>query len=337
MFDCLKEIHSVVPKISIVLVNYNDSQYLDERIQSLLNQTYKDFELIIIDNGSTDNSVEVIHRYTEDLRIKTQLYPENISPYERWNDGVDLAQGKYLQIVSADDSCHPTLLEKLVKKLDDNPSIDFVYSQTLDIDDRGNPISRERIIYELDRERWSQDFIDTGESECRYMFFECTIANSGAILMRRSAFINAGKFDVKLRLSADHILYIKLLLNTTNFAFIAEPLNYLRRYPGTMTNATKDDIHLEEKFRVIKFLFDQEIQPLQSFWQIIYDPAVVWWIRIMTSGNLSLDKISRLYRIYKLLRDIHPSVNYLAGKEIVAIVKRKLALFSARHKVETNI
>lgn len=327
----------MAPKISIVLVNYNDSQYLDERIQSLLNQTYKDFELIIIDNGSTDNSAEVIHRYTADLRVKTQLYSENISPYKRWNDGVDLTQGEYLQIVSADDSCHPTLLEKLVKKLDDNPSIDFVYSQTLDIDDCGNPLSRERIIYELDKERWSQDFIDSGESECRYMFFECTIANSGAILMRRNAFINAGKFDATLCLSADHILYIKMLLNTANFAFIAEPLNYLRRYPDTLTNTTKDDIHLEEKFRVIKFLFDQKIQPLGSFWHTIYAPAVVWWLRIMTSGNWSLDKISRSYRIYRLLRDIHPSVNYLAGKEIIAIVKRRFRLFSTLQKVKTNI
>lgn len=66
-----------MPKVSIVLPNYNYATYLDERIQSLLSQTYTDFELIILDDASKDNSIEIIQNYTTDLRIKTKFYSEN--------------------------------------------------------------------------------------------------------------------------------------------------------------------------------------------------------------------------------------------------------------------
>jgi len=127
-----------MPKVSIVLPNYNYARYLDERIQSLLNQTYKDFELIILDDASTDNSLEVIRKY-RDPRIRTQFYAKNSGlPCKRWNDGADLAQGEYLIFAEADDSCHPTLLEKLVDKLDENPSVGLAFSQSLIIDSEGN-------------------------------------------------------------------------------------------------------------------------------------------------------------------------------------------------------
>jgi len=127
-----------LPKVSIVLPNYNYARYLDERIQSLLNQTYQDFELIILDDCSTDNSIEVIQKYLHDPRVKTKFYKENSGlPYKRWNDGADLAQGEYLLFAGADDSCDPTLIEKLVEKLDRNPSVGLGLCQSWITDSSG--------------------------------------------------------------------------------------------------------------------------------------------------------------------------------------------------------
>ncbi|NJR64300.1 MAG: glycosyltransferase family 2 protein [Leptolyngbyaceae cyanobacterium CRU_2_3] len=99
-----------------------------------------------------------------DPRIKLQFYTENISPYRRWNDGADLAQGEYLQIVCADDSCHPTLLERLIEKLDNNPSVGLAYSQAWEIDDQGTRLrSFQEWTDYLDKNRWSQDFVDIGK------------------------------------------------------------------------------------------------------------------------------------------------------------------------------
>jgi len=316
-----------MPKISVVLVNYNHSRYLDERIQSLLNQTYRDFELIIIDNGSTDNSVEVIRKYAVSSSIKTRFYEKNVSPYQRWNEGVDLAEGEYLQIVSADDSCHPMLLEKLVEYLEKYPAINLVYSHSLDIDDDGNelPLSGKRLVHEVDRTRWSKSFLDSGRNECRYMLFEFVIVNAGAVLMRRKAFIEAGGFDVRLRLSADHMLFSKILFKS-DFVFVAEPLNYLRRHPNTITSSTKDDIHLEEKFQVINYLLEKGVQPPDCFWSMIYEPAVVWWIRLMTQSGFSFEKVRRYLRVYVILKKLNPNVNHLVIKELSSIFRRKMKL-----------
>lgn len=315
-----------MPKISIILVNYNYAHYLDERIQSLLNQTFTDFELIIIENGSTDNSLEVIKKYLSDGRIKLQAYPNNAFPYQRWNNGVDLAQGEYLQIVSSDDSCHPQLLEKLSEQLEKHSSVNFAYCQCTDIDDDGKKISsRARLIDELEKERWSKDFVGSGKDECRYMLLEFIPVNAGAALMRRQAFLDAGKFDVRFRLLADHMLFSKIMVNS-DVAFIAEPLSYLRRHSNSLTSLTKDRIHLEEKLQVIDFLLKQGVDPPEYFWNTIYTPSVIWWIRVMGLEGLSLEKLQGAYRVYKLLRSIDPRVNSLILAEFLAVLRRKLHL-----------
>jgi cellulose synthase/poly-beta-1,6-N-acetylglucosamine synthase-like glycosyltransferase len=239
-----------MPKVSIVLPNYNYARYLDERIQSLLNQTYSDFELIILDDASTDNSIEVIEKYTGDTRVTTKFYSENSGlPYKRWNDGADLSQGEYLLIAGADDSCHPMLLEKLVEKLDAHPSVGLAFSQSLETDINGNYVcSLIEWTNHLDQERWKADFVEKGKNELQYLLFQCTIPTASSVLMRREVFIKAGKFDVNLRLAADYLLWIKML-TISDIAFIAEPLNYFRRHVGTVTSSvSKNGVQLEKYY-----------------------------------------------------------------------------------------
>src|SRR5262249_39283856 len=131
-----------VPRLSIVLPNYNYARYLDERIQSLLAQTYRDFELLILDDASRDNSRAVIERYVHDRRVRVRYYAENSgSTYPRWNDGAAMATGEYLLIAGADDSCHPTMAEKLLAKLEAHPSVGLAYCHSLVIDEAGQRIS----------------------------------------------------------------------------------------------------------------------------------------------------------------------------------------------------
>lgn len=245
-----------MPKVSIVLPNYNYAQYLDERIQSLLNQTYRDFELIILDDASQDNSIEVIEKYRNDPRVKTKYFSENSGlPYQRWNDGADMAQGEYLLIAGADDSCHPTLVEKLVEKLDNYPQVGLAYSQSWEMNSQGKRWrSMKNWTDELDKERWAEDFVQPGINELKYLFFKTTIPNASAVLMRRNIFLEAGKFDTQMRLAADWILWVKILM-ISDIAFVAEPLNYFRTHASTVTSlATKSGILVEENYQVQKYM-----------------------------------------------------------------------------------
>lgn len=299
-----------MPKVSIVLPNYNYARYLDERIQSLLNQTYTDFELIILDDASTDNSIEVIEKYTADPRVKTKFYTENSGlPYKRWNDGADLAQGDYLLIAGADDSCQPTLLEKLVDKLETYPSAGLAFSQSMEIDSDGNYV-RSLIEWtnDLDQERWKQNFVRKGSEEFQYLLFKNTIPNASSVLMRRKLFIQAGKFDIQLRLAADYLLWIQILM-ISDVAFIAEPLNHFRKHASTVTTATlRNGIHLEETVNVKQYLLKQagsslSRQSIKSAWLAMKEE---WFCLIINSPRQV--SLSRNLQIYRTLNEINSGV-----------------------------
>ena len=255
-----------MPKVSIVLPNYNYDRYLDERIQSLLNQTYSDFELIILDDASKDNSIEVIEKYTKDSRVKTKFYSENSgSTYKRWNDGADLARGEYLLVAGADDSCHPTLLERLVEKLDTHASVGLAFSQSLEIDSNGTPVGSmirgtDRFI--KDRERWRADFVDSGKNELKNLLIGNTIPNASGVLMRREIFLAAGKFDAKFALAADWVLWSKMLM-ISDIAFVSEPLNYFRIHPQSVGSRVKKKTTLKENCLVFEMI-DRSLNETQN-------------------------------------------------------------------------
>ena len=118
-----------MPSVSVILPNYNYARYLPQRIESILNQTFSDFELIILDDASIDNSKEVIESYN-DSRISVYYNKVNSgNPFVQWNKGVQIAKGKYIWIAEADDYCELNILEKLVEILEANKNVGIAYSQ----------------------------------------------------------------------------------------------------------------------------------------------------------------------------------------------------------------
>ena len=292
-----------MPKVSIVLPNYNYARYLDERIQSLLKQTYKDFELIIVDDASTDNSLEVINKYTDDKRVKTHFFTQNSGlPYKRWNDGADFAEGDYILFAGADDTCAPTLLEKLVEKLEAHPNVGIAYTQSWEIDSQGKTIRDLKIhTDDLDRERWRNDFVNDGRNECCYLIVKNIIPNASGVLMRREKFEKAGRFDEKLRLVADWMLWAKILLGS-DVAFIAEPLNCWRTHPQTVrSNSQRVGQHILEEIKVVDWISKNTEIP-EVYVDKAYDRIVNRWVNstvrlLLTKPNQVLKQTQTVYSI----------------------------------------
>jgi glycosyltransferase involved in cell wall biosynthesis len=314
-----------MPKVSIVIVNYNYGKYLDERIRTILNQSYKDFELIIVDNGSTDNSVEVINRYISDTRVIPKFYSENDLPFKRWNEALSWARGEYFLITAADDSSYPTLLEKTVEKLDKYPSVGIAFSQSWDIDDQGNQLrSWKEWTDNLDKERWAKDFIDDGKNECQYLLFQCTIPNPSAALIRRTVFLEAGKFDTSFRYLTDWILWVKMLL-ISDIAFIAEPLNNYRTHTGSLTNATKQSLEFEERVRIINYLYTN-IKATDEAWEAVYNQTIGYWSNLIIENKISFDKSKK---IYSILQSMDQNLNYRLARHLIKYSwKNLINLFS---------
>ena len=105
------------PLVSVIIPNYNHARYLDERMQSVLGQTYQNIEVIILDDCSTDNSREVIERYRNDPKVTSIVYNDSNTgkPFQQWNKGIGLAAGDIIWLAESDDTCDAEMLERLVK------------------------------------------------------------------------------------------------------------------------------------------------------------------------------------------------------------------------------
>jgi len=125
------------PLVSVIMPVYNGQDYIAEAIESILNQTFKDFELIIINDGSTDRTEEVIKSYLNDKRVR--YYKQLHKGYSAAiNQGFNLAEGRYICFQDADDVSLPIRLEEEVDVLENNPDVELVYSPAIFLDDDDN-------------------------------------------------------------------------------------------------------------------------------------------------------------------------------------------------------
>lgn len=219
-----------MPEVSVILPNYNHARYLPERISSILRQTFRDFELIILDDCSNDNSREVIESFRNDPRI-THVVHNGVNSgttFKQWNKGISLASCEYIWIAESDDSCEPDFLEKVVEKMKAHPSVGIVYAHSTEIDELNGEkflsFSRHQRFYD----QFTRSYFNKGMNEIREkLIYENTIPNASGVLFKKEVYYACGGADESMRLCGDWMLWSKMLL-ISDVYFIAEPLNYFR-------------------------------------------------------------------------------------------------------------
>jgi glycosyltransferase involved in cell wall biosynthesis len=288
-----------MPKVTVLIPNYNYGHFLEKRIQSVLNQTYQDFEIIYLDNASTDNSLQVFAKFVGDKRIRAIYNQFNSgTPYTQWSKGMREAKGEYVWIAESDDYADQRLLFELVTTLDKYPTVGIAYCQSWKIDENDNTLSSlQEWTADLDEQRWKKDFVNSGKDECsRYLIFKCTIPNASAVLIRRSVYEKVGGVDEKMRVSADWLLWAKMLL-ASDIAFVAEPLNYYRKHGDSLTkHSHQGGLLLEETCQVIHYI-SQNVQTSEAILEEVWDRIINWWLTtILHQHNLSLTRNRKIYR-----------------------------------------
>lgn len=196
------------PLVSIGLPVFNDAKYLKETIDSILNQTYKNIEVIIVDDGSTDNSLELIASF-KDSRTKVLNDGRNFGLAVRLNQIAKMAEGHFLARMDADDIMHPTRIEKQVEILQENTSIDVLGSNVYTIDETG----------ELTGVRYAYSQNDKEIKDC-VGFIHPTI------MATRKWFLQ-NPYDEHAKRAQDAVLWRKTYQNST-FKYTTEPLLYYR-------------------------------------------------------------------------------------------------------------
>ena len=119
-----------MPKVSVIVPNYNHAQYLNQRIDSILTQSFQDFELILLDDCSTDNSREVLLSYRDHPKVSHCILNEQNSgsPFRQWNKGIELAEGDYVWIAESDDWAEPDFLKCLLEEMQQHDGVGFAYA-----------------------------------------------------------------------------------------------------------------------------------------------------------------------------------------------------------------
>jgi glycosyltransferase involved in cell wall biosynthesis len=204
-----------------------------------LNQTFQDFELIVLDDASTDNSREVIESYTKDPRVRTIFNAENNgSTFKQWNLGLSHAEGEYIWFAESDDYADPSLLETLVDRLDRHPNVGLAYCQSWAVDEDSNILYNFVDYFEAfsPSTRWRHDYINSGPDEVlNFLFWYNTIPNASAVLLRREILLRAGRVPNDLLLLGDLMTYVNAL-SLSDVAFVSVPLNFQRKHPNTVRN-----------------------------------------------------------------------------------------------------
>jgi glycosyltransferase involved in cell wall biosynthesis len=326
-----------VPKVSALVPNYNHARYLRARLDSVLGQTFEDFEWIYLDDASTDESEAVFAPFASERRLAVVLRnaTNSGSPFAQWNRGVAAASGEYVWIAEADDAAEPTFLARLVRVLDENPHVGVAYCQSHVIDEdgrrTGSALDYNRNLG-ADAHRWEQDFINDGGDECaRYLSRQCTIPNASAVLFRRRLFEQVGGADAGLRLCGDYLLWVKMLL-VSDVAFVADPLNGFRRHPGSVRHgANRDGTALEEMYRVLGYLRSQTEVPADAL-AFACDQLMDRWTELtLLHGPPPVAAWPRLRRTLRLQGRVDPAPGTRFLRRFAVRTARKLE--NARHGV----
>ncbi|BAY87273.1 glycosyl transferase family protein [Calothrix parasitica NIES-267] len=216
------------PKISVLMSAYNGSIYLRESIESILNQTFTDFEFIIINDCSTDNSWEIITEYAEqDQRIKLVNNQENIGLTKSLNKGLNLARGEYIARQDADDVSLPQRFEKEVLVLNNNPEVALVSCDIEIIDSQGNPIDKLQRACEPDLVEW-------------YLIFCNRLAGHSQVMFRRELVVNLGGYCESYRYSQDYELWCRIV-KLGKILILPEILLQQRRHEGSISKSKTEE------------------------------------------------------------------------------------------------
>ena len=239
------------PFVSVIIPNYNHAEFLNERIQSVLNQTYKNFEVIILDDKSLDNSVDVINKYKGNPLISHIVLNESNSgsSFIQWHRGFELAKGNVIWIAESDDSCDSTFLEELVKGyVEGDAVVSFCKSSV--IDERGH-----RSKYWLQR-YLNNDIITDGRSfVAQHMISRNSVANASSAIFDRIIAMELPSIYMKMRGEGDWLFWI-MLMEKGNVYFLNKELNFFRQHghntTGLIANQGIGDYEHYEVFRYLK-------------------------------------------------------------------------------------
>lgn len=245
--ETTKDACSKSPKVSVCIPSYNYSRFISDAITSVLNQSLGNFELVIVDDNSTDDSESVIRGF-QDSRIRYFRNEVNLGITANWNKCLSLARGSYVCIMGADDIYFPDFLTRMCFVLDSNFDVGFAHCAFKLIDEDGKILR----VYQ----RYARDSVENGQCVFRKLLLGNYVMFS-SVLIRKECLRILGGFDSGLSYTLDWEMLARMSL-AYKVAYVSEPLSCFRTHSSNLTRScVLSGRYLTDGFRAIDLMLAQ--------------------------------------------------------------------------------
>jgi glycosyltransferase involved in cell wall biosynthesis len=313
------------PDISIIFTSYNHKEYLVQAIDSLLNQTFTNFEIIIVDDCSTDGSQDILKKYEYDERVKLYLLEKNTGSYvNASNYGFSYASAEFIIFAQCDDFAERNQLFELIKNARINKDVAVVFSSSNLVDQNGKFILCDfDIRTKLFKKFHSENSIIRSSEMNNYLLNSCIIPNLSAALIKKTTFEEFNFFSNDYLVLADWDFWLKVSTKH-DFFYIRDPLNNFRQHGTTIRNTIKLKRQVCE---VIDMFYNHLATSKKNFFyklRLEYYISKVW-IRYFFDNKLLW--VSSFFFIYKHSLKRSKTLIFILFYAFVFNLFKKLILF----------
>lgn len=246
------------PRVSVIIPNYNHNLFLHQRIESVLNQTYSNFELILLDDNSIDGSQNIINSYSSHPKI-TKIVINSVnsgSVFKQWIKGIELCLGEYIWIAESDDWANETFLEETIQVIERSSTIGMVFTDSIRVDEVNKElglISKKNVFEELIKHN---NCIDRSNL-ITFLLEKLVVLNASSVLFRKSAFDQVDFEELeKYKNVGDVFTYISIAFQF-KIIYLNKPLNYLRQHQNRTTDSNfKNGVLQHERLKLLNWFLD---------------------------------------------------------------------------------
>jgi glycosyltransferase involved in cell wall biosynthesis len=239
-----------MPRVSVIIPNYNHGAYLIQRINSILSQSFQDFEVIILDDCSDDHSRDMIESFREDPRVTHIVYnKENSgSTFKQWELGISLAAAELIWIAESDDWCEPNMLEELVQGIEKDENCVISYCQSY-------CIYNTNVLMWVSQHPFLSEIIEGRDYIKRYMLMNNSIFNASMVLWKKKFFQYASKDFLNYKFCGDWLFWVEIAKQGTVHVS-GKTHNFFRKHKKDITgSATTSGLETIETISVLNTMY----------------------------------------------------------------------------------
>lgn len=289
------------PKVTAVVASYNYAKHLPRRIESLLHQTHQNLEILIIDDHSKDESLEVIQRYRDNSKVNILALDENQGWVNVSNLGIEKSDSEYILFANCDDFCEPDLITLLVTELESNRSAGLAFSSSFLIDEFDNLIGidvnqRTRRFKKAVRR---SNLLDK-ETLQILLLESCIMPNLSCVLFRKEVFEKIGTLSQKYDICADWDIFIRIS-KEFSAVYVPLPRNYFRQHPQTIRASQRRLKVSLEMFEILSMELNNG--HIESFEKIILKLKLCYSISAELLTPLKGFKLSDFFDLQKKIQN----------------------------------